>query len=107
MGPGFRRETLFSNAMRCEECRGSGQAPTFRLIAGGNGIGCQRCGLVSYNRGADFGGWTDVHGCEDTRAVLLIRTSSAPVTFTQPSACTVKTGRWADPWSAVTTISVE
>ena len=57
----------------------------------------------SYNRDADFGGWIDVDGCKDTRAEVLIRTSQAPVTFTRPSQCTVKTGRWTDPWSGVTT----
>lgn len=35
--------------MRCEECRGSGQAPTFRLVASGAAIECRRCGAVSYN----------------------------------------------------------
>jgi hypothetical protein len=57
----------------------------------------------SYNRAADFGGWVDVDGCKDTRAELLIRTSAVTVTFTRASQCTVKTGRWSDPWSGVTT----
>ena len=57
----------------------------------------------TYNRAANFGGWIDVEGCKDTRAVLLIRTSRSPVTFTRSSECTVKTGRWTDPWSGVTT----
>jgi len=57
----------------------------------------------TYRRTADFGGWTKVSGCEDTRAALLIRTSAAPVTFTTAKHCTVKTGRWTDPWSGVTT----
>jgi hypothetical protein len=56
----------------------------------------------SYARSADFGGFTDQHGCEDTRAVLLIRESRAPVSFTEPTDCTVKTGRWVDPWSGRT-----
>jgi len=56
----------------------------------------------TYNRAADFGGWIDVEGCKNTRAVLLIRSSQAPVTFTRSSECTVKTGRWTDPWSGVT-----
>jgi hypothetical protein len=59
----------------------------------------------SYNRAADFGAWVDVDGCKDTRAELLIRTSAVPVTFTRASQCTVKTGRWTDPWSGVTTTS--
>jgi hypothetical protein len=54
-----------------------------------------------YNRDADFGGWIDQNGCQDTRAVLLIRASLAPVTFTSSSHCTVNTGRWTDPWSGV------
>jgi hypothetical protein len=52
-----------------------------------------------YARTADFGGWTDVRGCQNTRATLLVRTSQAPVTFTTARDCTVKTGRWIDPWS--------
>jgi len=37
---------------------------------------------------------------------VLIRASEAPVSFTQPTECTVKTGRWTDPWSgAVTTVA--
>ena len=57
----------------------------------------------SYNREAGFGGWIDVNGCRDTRAALLIRTSLAPVEYTGPSQCTVKAGRWTDPWSGITT----
>jgi len=60
----------------------------------------------TYNRDVDFGGWIDQHGCQDTRATVLIRTSQAPITFTTSSDCTVKAGRWTDPWSgAVTTIA--
>lgn len=58
---------------------------------------------ASYDRLAEFGGFSDQHGCEDTRAVLLIRESAAPVSFTASSDCTVKAGRWTDPWSGVTT----
>ena len=57
----------------------------------------------TYNRDLDFGGWIDVAGCKDTRAELLIRASAAPVTFTSAKDCTVKTGRWTDPWSNVQT----
>ena len=53
----------------------------------------------TYNRGADFGGWIDVSGCKNTRAEVLIRDSTAPVTYTSAKECTVKTGRWTDPWS--------
>jgi hypothetical protein len=52
-----------------------------------------------YSRTTDFGGWTDVRGCQNTRATLLLRTSQAPVTFTTVRNCTVKAGRWVDPWS--------
>jgi hypothetical protein len=52
-----------------------------------------------YSRTADFGGWLDVRGCQNTRATLLLRTSQAPVTFTTVRNCTVKAGRWVDPWS--------
>jgi len=57
----------------------------------------------TYNREAVFGGWISVDGCKNTRAEVLIRTSTVPVTFTRSSECTVKTGRWTDPWSGVTT----
>jgi hypothetical protein len=58
----------------------------------------------SYVRAADFGGWADVRGCQNTRAALLIRLSEVPVTFASAGRCTVRTGRWVDPWSgAVTT----
>ncbi|MDQ1477628.1 MAG: hypothetical protein QOE62_2857 [Actinomycetota bacterium] len=57
-------------------------------------------------RSVDFGGWTDVRGCQDTRATLLIRLSQAPVTFTTAGNCTVRTGRWVDPWSgAIATVA--
>jgi hypothetical protein len=58
---------------------------------------------ASYDRAADFGGFVDVDGCRNTRAELLIRTSAVPATFTRASDCTVRTGRWTDPWSGVTT----
>lgn len=57
----------------------------------------------TYDRQANFGGWINVDGCKNTRAEVLIRTSAVPVTFTRASECTVKTGRWTDPWSGVTT----
>jgi hypothetical protein len=57
----------------------------------------------TYNRDVDFGGFADVDGCENTRAVLLIRTSRVPATFTTARDCTVKTGLWTDPWSGRTT----
>ncbi len=57
----------------------------------------------TYNRDAEFGGFIDISGCKDTRAIVLIHDSLAPVTYTTPSQCTVATGRWIDPWSGVTT----
>ncbi len=61
---------------------------------------------ASYDRDADFGGWIDQNGCQDTRAVLLIHTSKIAVTFTNSRDCTVATGRWIDPWSGrVTTVA--
>jgi hypothetical protein len=57
----------------------------------------------TYNRAADFGGFVAVDGCKNSRAILLIRTSRVPVTFTSSAECTVKTGRWTDPWSGTTT----
>ena len=57
----------------------------------------------TYDRSTDFGGWQDVDGCKNTRAELLMRTTRSAVTYTRPSACTVRTGRWTDPWSGTTT----
>jgi hypothetical protein len=58
----------------------------------------------SYNRDADFGTWIDAdHDCQNTRAEVLVAESQGPVTFTTGRDCTVKTGRWTDPWSQTTT----
>lgn len=82
-------------------------APTTAPVSAGTGLVRLTITAPShratYSRTVDFGGWIDVHGCRDTRATLLIRTSQAPVTFTTSSDCTVKTGRWIDPWSGVVT----
>jgi hypothetical protein len=82
-------------------------APTTAPVSAGTGLVRLTITAPShratYSRTVDFGGWIDVHGCQDTRATLLIRTSQAPVTFTTSSDCTVKTGGWIDPWSGVVT----
>ena len=85
-------------------------APTTVAVSASSGLVSLTIAPAShqdtYSRSVDFGTWIDVHGCQDTRATLLIRTSQVPVTFTTSRDCTVKTGRWVDPWSgAVTTLA--
>lgn len=55
-----------------------------------------------YNRD-DFKHWTDKDSdCQNERAEQLIRQSSIPVTFTNNKRCTVKTGKWFDPYTGQT-----
>lgn len=54
-----------------------------------------------YNRSRHFGSWIDDHrddNCYNTRAKVLIRDSSVPVTF-RSNGCSVHTGQWADPYA--------
>ncbi len=51
-----------------------------------------------YNRQQQFGGWLvdkRVHGCFNTRALVLVR-DSVTNTTTSPSGCTIATGEWHD-----------
>ncbi|WP_374074111.1 HNH endonuclease family protein [Bdellovibrio bacteriovorus] len=55
-----------------------------------------------YNRQKHFGGWLNDHrddNCYNTRAKVLIRDSSVPVSF-RSNGCTVSSGKWADPYGA-------
>jgi hypothetical protein len=58
--------------------------------------------LAPYDRD-DWQHWIDLDDdCQNTRAEILIATSQAPVTFTTGSGCTVATGKWFDPYTALT-----
>jgi hypothetical protein len=63
--------------------------------------------IPTYSRSEFGNGWIDAdHDCQNTRAEVLIRQSSAAVGFTTSGDCTVASGRWTDPWSgAVTTLA--
>jgi len=51
-------------------------------------------------RRKDWGGWKDVdNDCQDTRAEVLQRDSSVPVTFTSRKSCAVSRGQWHDPYT--------
>jgi hypothetical protein len=56
---------------------------------------------VPYDRD-DWPHWIDADGdCQNTRAEVLIRESVIDVSFTNPSACTVSSGSWLDPWTGL------
>jgi len=55
-----------------------------------------------YDRKSQYGTWVRDprdQTCYNTRAKVLIRSSSVPVTFSGGRGCTVKTGQWHDPYS--------
>lgn len=53
-------------------------------------------------RRADWRHWSDADGdCQNTRQEVLIR-AGTELTFTSPQACTVKSGRWRDPYTGRT-----
>lgn len=61
----------------------------------------------AYSR-EEFGGWIDAdRDCQRSRSEVLIAESTASVTFTKPSKCTVATGKWLDPWSGIVTTSAK
>lgn len=60
--------------------------------------------VPDYNRKRHFGGWKrqdPQSPCQNTRASVLRRDSdpNVPVTYTNHWSCTVKTGRWHDPYT--------
>jgi len=57
---------------------------------------------VPYNRKAQYGSWVRDprdSSCFNTRAKVLIRSSSVPVGFQGNNNCNVKSGLWLDPYS--------
>lgn len=56
-------------------------------------------GQVDYDR-SDWRHWEDFdRDCQNARQELLISTSLAPVSFTNPRNCTVATGVWIGPYT--------
>jgi hypothetical protein len=54
---------------------------------------------VPYNRDGQYGSWlTDENSCLNTRAKVLARDSSSPVTYL-PNGCTVDKGEWNEPYT--------
>lgn len=61
----------------------------------------RRAGSSSYDRD-DYGGWIDEDGnCRNTRAEVLIATSTGPVHMRKGN-CSVDRGRWFDPYTGKT-----
>lgn len=62
--------------------------------------------LDRYNRRAHFGnGWINDRSdkqCYNTRAKVLIRDSTAPVSFKDHNTCIVATGEWSEPYTGET-----
>lgn len=57
---------------------------------------------IPYNRKTQYGTWvrdSRDKTCYNTRAKVLIRSSSTPVSFSGRSGCTVRGGQWLDPYS--------
>lgn len=55
--------------------------------------------VAKFNRN-EWGNWKDVDGdCQDTRAEVLQRDSTIPVTFTDSKSCAVARGQWHDPYT--------
>lgn len=57
-----------------------------------------------YNRRFHFGGWIDDNrddNCRNTRAKVLLETSTRPVTYTNSQQCTLASGEWLDPYTGI------
>ncbi|WP_237057052.1 GmrSD restriction endonuclease domain-containing protein [Microbulbifer sediminum] len=61
---------------------------------------CAAASAADYQRDEWLPRWSDSdRDCQDTRHELLERYSLAPVTYTRPDRCRVKTGLWLDPYT--------
>lgn len=80
-----------------EELRAQG-GRFFSLLVFENHQGMYGNVVEPYNRLKHFGTWRRGEDCLNTRADVLIRDSTEPVTF-NASGCTVLQGRWPDPYT--------